>query len=116
MEPWDSGCKAGKCQHYTSIDVLFAISEAVTKVAELENNVPALALGILITPECLSKAISVVEDEEGNMGIESVMQSAALFQQDGKASIAYLAFKKRGNEECLASLLAGPEYTKYSYA
>jgi len=53
-----------------------------------------VAPGTLTSPECLTKAIKLVEDEEGEMGMESVMLAVDLFQCDCKAPIAYLAFSK----------------------
>ena len=48
------------------------------------------------SPESLMWAITLVEGEEGDMGDHILMQAVDLFEQDSRAPIAYLAFKKRG--------------------
>ena len=48
------------------------------------------------SPECLTWAIKLVEVEEGDLGVETLMQVVDLFEQDSRAPIAYLAFEKRG--------------------
>ena len=53
---------------------------------------PAVASAELTSPQRMSKAISLVEDEERN---ESLMQAIDLFERDRKAPIVYLALKKK---------------------
>ena len=73
----------------TGVDAFYALSEAVAK------STPALPPGGLTSPERMTKAISLVEDEEEDMGTEVMMQAVELFQRDHKATIAYLAFKRK---------------------
>ena len=48
-----------------------------------------------MSPECLTQAIQLVEDEEGEYGMDVLMKAADLFERDTRTPIAYLAFTKR---------------------
>src|SRR5882724_13502361 len=47
------------------------------------------------SPEHLAQAIRLVEDEEGEYGMDVLMKAADLCERDTRTPIAYLAFTKR---------------------
>jgi len=93
--PRDSSHQPDKCQRCMGTDTLFALSEAVhsmNKVHSLVYGPPSLPPTF---PECLTQAIRIVEDEEGDQGMDVMMRAADLFDKDTRTIIAYLAFTKR---------------------
>jgi len=96
--PCDSGRKPDKHQCRSGAEGLFSLSQAVESMASAfasgsgASETPA---AILTSPECLTKAIQLVEEEEADWGSESLMQAVDLFQHDPRTPIAYLAFTKK---------------------
>ena len=78
---------------------LYAISDAVQSMSA-PHVVQSLTGGPSLlpptSPERLTRAIQLVEGEEGDMGADILMRAVDLFEQDSRAPIAYLAFEKRG--------------------
>jgi len=75
--------------------MLFALSEAVHSMNEVHSLVAGPPSLPPTSPECLAQAIQLVEDEEGDHGMDVMMRAADLFENDTKTPIAYLAFTKR---------------------
>ena len=96
--PHDSGCKPDKHQCRSGADGLFSISDAVESMSGAfasDSGASGPAAAILTSPECLPKAIQLVEVEEADWGSESLMQAVDLFQCDPRTPISYFAFTKR---------------------
>ena len=81
-----------KCR--SSTDAMFALSEAVDAVAGgLAVEAPEAGDGPS-SPDRMTRAIMAVEDA-GELDDESILDAISLFQNDAKASTAYLAIKKK---------------------
>src|SRR5882724_13074981 len=76
-------------------DALFALSNAVHTMNNVHVSVAGPSMLPPMSPECLTQAIQLVEDEEGEYGMDVLMKVADLFERDTRTPIAYLAFTKR---------------------
>ena len=86
----DSGWLPDKRKRRSGTDALFALADAVQEVADrLVVGSPQAS-----SPDRMTRAISAVE-EAGELDDESMLDAISLFQNDGKASIVYLAIKKK---------------------
>ena len=93
--PRDSGHQPDKHRHRTGTDALFALSNAVHTMNNVHVSVAGPSVLPPTSPERLSQAIRLVEDEEGEYGMDVLMKVTYLFERDTRTPIAYLAFTKR---------------------
>jgi len=77
-----------------------AMSDAVTKSL---SGGSGMALLPPASPEQMTQAIKLVEEEEGQGGSDVLMKSVDLFHSDPRNPTAYLDFSKKEDEEHLAS-------------
>ena len=71
---------------------MFAMSEAVMKGFAGGSGPEVVPPA---SPERMTKAIQLVEEEEGQCGSDVLMQAVDLFRSDPRNPIAYLAFSKK---------------------
>src|SRR5882724_11515533 len=90
--PHDSGHLHDKHQCHTGVEAMFAMSEAVMKGIAGESGPEVVPPA---SPEWMTKAIQLVEEEEGQGGSDVLMQAVDLFHSDPRNPIAYLAFSKK---------------------
>ena len=93
--PRDSGRQPDKCRRRTGTDALFALSDVVQTMNDVHMSVAGPSALPPTSPEHLAQAIRLVEDEEGECGMDVLMKAADLFERDTRTPIAYLAFTKR---------------------
>src|SRR5882724_3514930 len=89
--PWSSGRLPDKHQCQTDVDAIFVMSKAVSRSFSGGSD-PAILPSA--SPEQMTKAIWLVEEEEGQGGSNVLMKAADLFHSDPRNPIAYLAFSK----------------------
>jgi len=94
--PRHSGRKPDRRRRRSGADALYAISEAVHSMSVPHPSTSGPSILPPTSPECLTRAIKLVEVEEGDLGVETLMKAVDLFEKDSRAPIAYLAFEKRG--------------------
>src|SRR5882724_2216119 len=94
--PRHSGHKPDRRRRRSGADALYAISEAVHSMSVPHPSTSGPSILLPTSPERLTWAIKLVEDEGGDLGAETLMQAVDLFEKDSRAPIAYLAFEKRG--------------------
>ena len=71
---------------------MFAMSEAMTNSFSDESGPMVLPP---TSPERMTKAIQIVEEEAGQGGSDLLMQAVDLFRSDPRNPIEYLAFSKK---------------------
>ena len=92
-QPHDSGQK--QCLCCLGVEAMYALLEAVHSMSGAfasGSTSSVLPPGSL---ECLTRAIQLVEAEEGRCGLDFVMDAVELFHCDPRNPIAYLAFSQR---------------------
>jgi len=90
--PRDSGHLPDKLQCRTGVEEMFAMSKAVMKGFAGGSGPEVVPPA---SPEWLTKAIQLVEEEEGQCGSDVLMQAVDLFHSDPRNPIAYLDFSKK---------------------
>ena len=90
--PRDSGHLPDKHRCCTGVEAMFAMSEAVMKGFAGGSGPEVVPPA---SPERMTKAIQLVEEEEGQCGSDVLMQAVDLFRSDPRNPIAYLALSKK---------------------
>ena len=91
--PHNSGRQSQRSKRRSGTDGLFAISQAVESVAGMVALDTSSAGST--SPDHMTCAIHAVKTE-GDLDDDGVLDAISLFQNDPKASIAYLAIGRQG--------------------
>src|SRR5882724_9036682 len=96
--PQPSGRKSDKRQRLSGTGALYAMSEAMENMAA--GYASSSALGAVLNfqslPECMTRAIRLVEDQETLLDDQTILQAVGLFHHDPSLATAYLAFGRQG--------------------
>ena len=91
----NSGCKTDKHQCRSGPGAMYALSDTVQSMSGAFASGSTASVLPPASPEYLTRAIQVVEAEEGEYGLESLMNAVDLFHSDPRYPIAYLAFNRQ---------------------
>ena len=91
----DSGHKTDKRQRRSGLGAMYALSDAVQSMSGAFASGSTASVLPPASPEYLTRAIQVVEAEQGEHGPESLMDAVDIFHRDPSYAIAYLAFNEK---------------------
>jgi len=76
----------------------YAISEAMEHMAGGYglSLTPGVVLGFQNLPECISRAIRMVEEQEVLLDDQDILKAVGLFLHNLSLAMAYLAFRRKG--------------------
>src|SRR5882724_2166529 len=96
--PWPSGHKSDKHQCLSGPCALYAMSEAMEHMAAGygSSSAPEAVLNFQSSPEHMTRAIRLVEDQETLLDDQAILQEMGLFHRDPSLATAYLAFGRQG--------------------
>src|SRR5882724_11575731 len=96
--PQPSGHKSDKCQCLSGAGALYAMSEEMEHMAVGygSSSAPGAVLNFQSSPEHMTRAIMLVEDQETLLNDQAILQAVGLFCHDPSLATAYLAFLGKG--------------------
>src|SRR5882724_5286 len=95
--PRASGCKSDKCQCLSGAGALYSMSEAMEHMAAGygSSSAPGAVLNFQSSPEHMTRAIRLVEDQETHLDDQAILQAVGLFHCDPSGH-SLLAFWRQG--------------------
>jgi len=79
-QPRDSGRISDKCARHLGVEAMYALSESVHTISGAFASGSTSSILLPASPERLTRAIQLVEEEERECGQDSPMEAVDLFQ------------------------------------